>query len=145
MTLGHLQLPIRLLSIPFSSSAQKMMWPRFPGHKIPSMITEIWNGGCIRWKPLIKINTYTEEFRAAAVKLALDSDQPTAQIARELGVTKSTLYTWIDNHRNGSRKSTKNDDNLLEEVKHLKKENKRLREEREILKKAAVYFAKSVK
>ena len=92
-----------------------------------------------------KINTYTAEFRASAVKLALDSDQPTAQIARELGVTKSTLYTWIDNYRNGSRKSTKNDDNLLEEVKHLKKENKRLREEREILKKAAAYFAKSVK
>lgn len=93
-----------------------------------------------------KTTTYTAEFRASAVKLALESDLPTAQIARELGITKSTLYTWIYNHRNGNKKpAAKNDDNLLEELKNLRKENKRLKEEREILKKAAAYFAKEVK
>ena len=42
-----------------------------------------------------KVNTYSTEFKDSAVKLALESDQSFAQIARELGVKKSTLYTWV--------------------------------------------------
>ena len=63
--------------------------------------------------PTRKTTKYTAEFRASAVKLALESDQPTAQIAREIGITKSTLYTWTNNHRNGTKKLAKNGDDLL--------------------------------
>ncbi len=43
-----------------------------------------------------KSNSYTAEFKEAAVKLAVESDQPIAQSARELGVNVNTLHTWID-------------------------------------------------
>ena len=42
-----------------------------------------------------KPNSYTPEFRESAVKLALDSDQPIAETAREVGVNENTLHTWI--------------------------------------------------
>jgi len=92
-----------------------------------------------------KINTYSIEFRDSAVKLALESDQSTAKIARELGVKKSTLYTWINNYRNKNNQQPGHEETVLAELKRLKTENKRLKEEREILKKAAVYFAKTAK
>jgi transposase len=92
-----------------------------------------------------KVYTYSVEFRDSAVKLALESDQPTAQIARELGVKKSTLYTWINNYRNKNDQQLGHEETIMTELKRLKAENKRLREEREILKKAAVYFAKTAK
>ena len=46
--------------------------------------------------------THTAEFKASAVKLAFESDQPVTQTARELGINKSTLHTWIGKHRNQS-------------------------------------------
>ncbi len=42
-----------------------------------------------------KSNSYTAEFKEAAVKLTVDSDQPVAQTARELGVNVNTLHPWI--------------------------------------------------
>ena len=92
-----------------------------------------------------KVNTYSVEFRNSAVKLVLESDQSTAQIARELGVEKSTLYTWVNNYRKKDNQQPGHEETILTELKRLKAENKRLREEREILKKAAVYFAKTAK
>ena len=92
-----------------------------------------------------KTTTYLPEFRASAVKLVLESDQPTAQITKDLGVHPSTLYTWVNNYRSQNKKPAKNDDSLLEELKRLGQKNKRLKEEREILKKAAACFAKEVK
>ena len=92
-----------------------------------------------------KVNTYSVEFRNSAVKLVLESDQSTAQIARELGVKKSTLYTWLNNYSNKNNQHPGHEETVFSELKRLKAENKRLREEREILKKAAVYFAKTAK
>jgi len=92
-----------------------------------------------------KVNTYSTEFKDSAVKLALESDQSFAQIARELGVKKSTLYTWVNNYRNKNNQQPSHEETVLTVLKRLKAENKRLREEREILKKAAVYFAKAAK
>lgn len=92
-----------------------------------------------------KTNTYTPEFRASAVKLALESDQAFSQTARELGVTKSTLYTWVSNSRDKGNKQAGPAAGNEGELTRLKAENRRLREEREILKKAAAYFARSVK
>ena len=86
---------------------------------------------------------YPPEFKESAVKLALDSDQPVAKTAKELGVNVSTLHTWVDKYTklvDGSSR-VRSDEHLYEELKQLKKENARLKEERDILKKAAKYFA----
>ena len=91
-------------------------------------------------------NTYSPEFKESAIKLALDSDQSVAQTARELGVSGSTLHTWMHNYTKPvPGQASRTDDHLYEELKRLKKENARLKEEREILKKAAAYFAKETR
>jgi len=92
-----------------------------------------------------KPNTYTLEFKESAVKLALDSDETIPQIANNLGVNANTLYTWVHN----ASKSKENNNVLTketsdEEIKRLKKQVLRLTQERDILKKAAAYFAQVV-
>jgi len=85
---------------------------------------------------------YPAEFKERAVKLAVESEQAIAQTARELGVNENTLHTWIGKyHRTERQEQEVHDEHLYEELKRLRKENARLKEEREILKKAAAYFA----
>ena len=97
-----------------------------------------------------KQNPYTAEFRESAVKLAVESDQSVAQTARDLGVNENTLHTWIGKYHRSSSQSNKakNDidqQHLYDELKQLRKENKRLRMEKEILKKASTFFAQEMK
>ena len=91
---------------------------------------------------------YTEEFKQEAVRLATTSPQPIVKTARDLGIKKATLYTWVDAAKK-SAPTVSNDQgnqvNLLEELNRLRKENARLKEEREILKKAATFFAKETR
>jgi len=88
---------------------------------------------------------YTAEFKERAVKLAVESDQAIAQTARDLGVNENTLHTWIGKyHRAEHQEKEVNDEHVYEELKRLRKENARLKEEREILKKAAAYFAQQL-
>ena len=91
-----------------------------------------------------KQNHYTSEFKESAVKLAVESDQPISKTAEELGVNQNTLHTWISKyHHPQKQKVTQVEDtHLYDELKKLRKENKRLMEGRDILKKAAAYFAK---
>ena len=88
---------------------------------------------------------YTEEFKKSTVKLALESEKPLAETARDLGVNKNTLYGWINKSSGGSGtgKSKGEGLDLYEENKRLRKEVSRLKEERDILKKAAAYFART--
>lgn len=87
-------------------------------------------------------NSYTSEFRESAVKLAIDSNQPISKTSKELGVNVSTLHTWISKYSQVKpARVNRTDEHLYDELKHLKKEVTRLKEERDILKKAAVYFA----
>ncbi len=91
-----------------------------------------------------KPKVYPSEFRELSVKLAIDSDQPIAQTARDLGVNPNTLHGWISKYTktNPSQPTvTRTDEHLYDELKQLKKDNARLKEERDILKKAAAYFA----
>jgi transposase len=81
---------------------------------------------------------YPAAFKERAVKLAVESEQAIAQTARELGVNENTLHTWIGKyHRTERQEKEVHDEHLYEELKRLRKENARLKEEREILKKAA--------
>jgi transposase-like protein len=84
---------------------------------------------------------YSAEFRAEAVRLARSSGKPNTQIARDLGVTTETLRKWL---KQADRDEGKRQDGLTseerEELRRLRRENRILREEREILKKAAAHL-----
>ena len=85
-----------------------------------------------------KVKSYSLEFKQSSVKLALESDQPISQTARELDIHEVTLYGWVK--RFGSSASGGKED-PVSEVKRLRKELIRVKQERDILKKAAAYFA----
>lgn len=91
-----------------------------------------------------KPKVYTAEFRESSVKLAIESDKPVAQTARDIGVNKNTLHTWINKYSRpvDNIKAVRTDAHLYEELKRLKKEVAQLTEERDLLKKAGAYFAK---
>ena len=78
---------------------------------------------------------YPAAFKERAVKLAVESEQPIAQTARDLGVNENTLPTWIGKYHRAERRGQQvQDEHLYEELKRLRKENTRLKEERDILK-----------
>ena len=91
-----------------------------------------------------KTKSYTTEFKESAVKLAVESDKPVTETARELEVNVSTLHTWIAKYHRpkASSQPQVNDEHIYDELKRLRKENAKLKEERAILKKAAAFFAK---
>jgi transposase len=79
------------------------------------------------------------------VKLAVEAGQPIAQTARDLGINENTLHTWIGQYHRAERQEQQvQDGHLYEELKRLRNENARLKEERDILKKAAAYFAQQL-
>lgn len=89
---------------------------------------------------------YDETFKNEAIRLALSSGKSIAQTARDLGIKESLLYSWIHHARKSETKIPSDEFNnasdLIDELNRLRKENSRLKEEREILKKAAAFFAK---
>ena len=76
--------------------------------------------------------------------MAIESDQPVSKTAEELGVNKHTLHTWISKYNRPQKQKVGRveDTHLYDELIRLRKDNKRLKEERDIFKKAATYFAK---
>ena len=90
---------------------------------------------------------FTAEFKSDAVKLVIEQGYSCNEAARRLGIGSSNLARWVRDHRAQLDKQTASGSNqdLEAEVKHLKKENKRLLMEREILKKAAAFFANEPK
>ena len=85
-----------------------------------------------------KNKTYTAEFKQSAVELANKSDVPVAETARNLGVNENTLYTWISKYSQATevkKKTERTDAHLYDELQQLKRENTRLRQERDFLKK----------
>lgn len=94
------------------------------------------------------MSKYDKAFKDEAIKLALSSAQSIAKTARDLGIKESSLYNWISEEKNKNQTITDesgNQANLIEELNRLRKENARLKEEREILKKATAFFAKESK
>ena len=82
---------------------------------------------------------FSKEFKREAVKLLRDSGKGITQIATELGVTASVLRTWVDLVE--AEEKTGLSPEELDELKRLRKENARLKEEVEILGKATAFFA----
>jgi transposase len=89
---------------------------------------------------------YNAEFKENAVKRANESNN-VAETARELGMKENTLYNWVYqfSQRTKADKAARTDEHLYDELKRLKKENARLTEERDLLKKAAAYFARETR
>ena len=87
--------------------------------------------------------SFTDEFKAGAVRLVLDEGKTPAQVARDLDLNASVLSTWV-NHARADR--TKGKTGLTtaerEELARLRKENRVLKTERDLLKKWAAFFAK---
>lgn len=85
---------------------------------------------------------YSAEFRAEAVRLVKSSGKPAAQIARDLGVSFESLRHWIKQAEidSGERQGLTTDER--EELRRLRRENQVLQQEREVLKKAAAFFAR---
>ena len=92
-----------------------------------------------------KRKIFSKEFKLEAVRLLETSDKPAADIARELGIQRNQLYKWQEQLRAKGKEAfpgkgyrTEKDD----EIARLKRELERVKEERDILKKAAQYFAR---
>lgn len=86
---------------------------------------------------------FTDEFRAGAVRLVLDEGKTIAQVARDLDVVASCLARWVAQARaDRSKGKTGLTTEERAELARLKRENRQLRMERDILKQAAAFFAK---
>lgn len=94
--------------------------------------------------------TYTKEFKQEAVRLMEVTDRPASEIAMELGIRRNQLYKWRDQlsikgEEAFPGKPGRPKKENQSELKSLKQENERLKEEVDILKKAAAYFARELK
>ena len=83
---------------------------------------------------------YTNEIKKAAVELALHSKGVRDELPSVLGLKKSTLSSWISQYRNQVK--VMKDNSIQEMIGRLQRENLSLKEERDLLKRAAAYFAK---
>lgn len=89
---------------------------------------------------------FSKEFKIEAVRLMTEGERTGAEVARELGINVNLLYAWKARHQkdvsaafpgNGYQSAEQ------QELVRLRRENARLKEERDILKKAARYFAQN--
>ena len=86
---------------------------------------------------------YPKEFREGAVALARTQERPVREIAEELGIAESCLRNWLKQDQVDRRQRR---DGVTsperEELRRLRRENARLKQEKEILRKAAAFFAR---
>lgn len=87
--------------------------------------------------------SFTDEFKAGAVRLVLDEGKTISQVGRDLDIAQSVIGNWVKQERadrsNGKTGLTTEE---RSELSRLRKENRELRMERDILKKATAFFAK---
>ena len=97
---------------------------------------------------------YSKEFKDSTIQLVLNSNESTKKIAEDLDVHEKTLYAWVRAYKEANgivvqkqgkgKKSSIVKESEAEELKRLRKENKLIKQERDILKKATAYFAKEI-
>ena len=84
---------------------------------------------------------FDTDFKKNAVKLVVEEKIPIAQVSRDLGIGHSTLNMWLSDYRNGKLFKSKEELEKDLEIQRLRKENRILKQEREILKKAMGIFS----
>jgi len=96
---------------------------------------------------------FTQEFKDSTIQLALNSEKSILKIGADLDVNPKTIYNWIRDYkvknnikvdRRVSNQKSINKETLDDENRRLRAENKILKQERDILKKATAYFAREV-
>ncbi len=89
---------------------------------------------------------YTDEYKAEAVNQVLGRGHAVTDVAKRLGINRYSLYEWVNRAKaagiNAAVEPRVAEPSDLKEVRRLRAELKRVTEERDILKKAAAYFAK---
>jgi transposase len=92
---------------------------------------------------------YSKEFKDSTVQLIINNNENVKKVAKDLDINPVTLYSWVTAYKKdhniplGNNKSTNTqEESDQEELKRLRRENKILKQERDILKKATAYFAK---
>jgi len=92
---------------------------------------------------------YSQEFKDSTVQLIINNNENVKEIAKDLDLNSKTLYAWVTAYKKQHNISMRNveikttlKESEAEELKHLRRENKILKQERDILKKATAYFAK---
>ncbi len=84
---------------------------------------------------------YPLEFKQSSAKLASESDQPISHTARDLGITANTLHNWVNQYSKPKEPTMQQTQRHNAEMQRLRKQLARVTEERDLLKKAAAYFA----
>lgn len=91
---------------------------------------------------------YSKEFKRDAISLVTEQKYTCSEASRSLGIHKALLSRWIREYQEDGGNAFRGNGNLRpeqEELRQLREEVKRLKMEKEILKKAAVFFAKETK
>jgi len=86
--------------------------------------------------------SFSPEFRQEAVRLALESDRPLSEVARELKIRPDQLRHWKQQLTRAAGASPPSGETPEQELRRLRREVEVLRQERDFLKKAAAFFAK---
>lgn len=86
---------------------------------------------------------FTQEFKIEAVRQVVENGHPVAEVSARLGVSAHSLYQWIKQFGSASGGQASQLSSRDDEIRKLKAEVRRLTEERDILKKAAAYFART--
>jgi transposase len=90
----------------------------------------------------MKRTKYTAEFKEEAVKQVIDKGHTVVDVAKRLGIAEGVLYTWVSKFKKADEPESSDLKAMQAEMAKLKAELRRITEERDILKKAAAYFAK---
>lgn len=92
---------------------------------------------------------YSKEFKDSTAELIINNNESVVKIANDLDIHPKTLYAWVTAYKKehnipirNIRTNTEINESEAEELKRLRRENKILKQERDILKKATAYFAK---
>lgn len=94
---------------------------------------------------MVRRRKYTEEFKEQAVRRVIEEDLPVPEVAREIGVSSHLLYNWKAAYLSGPRSegAPAPKETPEELIKRLRRENERLRQERDFLKKAVGFFSQN--
>ncbi len=92
--------------------------------------------------------SYTKEFKLDAISLVLEQDYKVAEAARSLEINDNMLRRWIKEHQAQDEQAFRGNGKLTDEqleIRRLKEQVRRLEMEKDILKKATVFFARETK
>ena len=93
---------------------------------------------------LNKRKSYSKEFKLNAVRMIVEEGRVAAEVARDLGISANMIYLWKQKYIDDKEESFPGHGNMKttdDYIRQLERENKRLKDERDILKKAAIFFA----